>query len=145
MSEEIISNGFSQTQKSGEDFAKQLFSGDVVVLSGDLGAGKTTFVQGLARGLGIKKRLISPTFVIIRSYQLTGTQEKRFFHVDLYRLRGEEDIENTGLPDILNRKNSIAAIEWPEKMGKFLPEKRWEVSFKFLEGNKRKILIKKIK
>src|SRR5258708_7060996 len=95
---EIITRDSEETKKLGEKFAKEILSEQKVCLSpmilalyGNLGGGKTTFVQGLAKGLGIKKRIISPTFVIIRSY------ESYFYHADLYRLRGEEDIEGTGL------------------------------------------------
>ena len=65
-------------------------------------------------------------------------------HVDLYRLQGEQDIESTGLLELLKQKNNIIAIEWPEKMGSLLPEKRWEIRFEHLEENKRKIIINKI-
>ena len=159
MNKAIITNNPEETQKIAEDFVRQLQPGDVITLFGNLGAGKTTFVQGLAKGLGIEKRIISPTFVIVRSYEIQVSPSPQsspargeevgsfpevfyFYHVDLYRLRGEEDIEGTGLLEILNKKDSIVAIEWSEKMGSLLPEKRWEVKLEHLEGDRRRIQCK---
>lgn len=68
----IVTNSYEETQKMGEDFAQKLTGGDVILLYGDLGAGKTTFMQGLAKGLGIKRRIISPTFIIVRKYEVPG-------------------------------------------------------------------------
>ena len=149
-----VTHNSEETQKFAEDFVQQLQPGDIICLYGDLGAGKTTFVQGLAKGLKIKKRIISPTFVIIRLYELrpspspqfsplAGEEVRYFYHVDLYRLRGEQDIEGTGLLEILNKKDSIVAIEWSEKMGSLLPEKKWEVRLEYVEGDRRKIRIEK--
>jgi tRNA threonylcarbamoyladenosine biosynthesis protein TsaE len=133
-------NSSEETQNIAEEFVRHLQPGDVICLYGDLGAGKTTFVQGLAKAFGLEKRIISPTFVIIRSYQMIKSS---FYHVDLYRLREEEDIEGTGLLEILNKKDSIVAIEWSEKMGSLLPKNRWEVRLEHGDGDKRKITIER--
>ena len=130
----IITKSAEETQSEGEKFATLLQPGDIVLLHGDLGAGKTTFTQGLAKGLGIKERIISPTFVIIRSHE-------QFYHVDLYRLSSEQEIVGTGLLDILKEKNSIVVIEWPERMGKFLPVERIDVQCEYIDEDKRKIVI----
>lgn len=130
----LNSSSAEETKKIAEKFSKQLKPGDTICLYGNLGAGKTTFVQGLVTRLGIKKRVISPTFVIIRSYL------EVFYHVDLYRLNEERDIEGTGLLEILDEKSSIVAIEWPEKLGNFLPKRRWEVILNGI-NNKRVISI----
>jgi tRNA threonylcarbamoyladenosine biosynthesis protein TsaE len=144
--EKVITNNSLETKKLAEDFAKKLNPGDIVCLFGNLGAGKTTFVQGLVKGLGIVKRIISPTFVIIRSYKInlknTSQSSYMFYHVDLYRIHGEPDIESTGLIDILENKNAIIAIEWPEKMGSIIPTKRWEIKFNNLSGDDREINFK---
>jgi tRNA threonylcarbamoyladenosine biosynthesis protein TsaE len=131
----------SQTQEKGVSLAKKLKPGDCILLFGNLGAGKTTFVQGLAKGLGIKKRIISPTFVIIRTYQI-NQNAGNFYHVDLYRLQKEQDIKNAGLLEILSQ-NAIVAIEWPEKMGSMLPKKCWEIFFDTISEKERKITIQK--
>lgn len=139
--EKIISNSLEETENLANDFAKKIKEGEVMCLYGNLGAGKTTFTQNLIKSLGVKKRVISPTFIIIRSYKITT--EKTFYHVDLYRLGGEKDLESTGLLDILKDKSAIIAIEWPEKMGSFIPKKRWEIKFKYIDENKREISFEK--
>src|SRR5690242_8838831 len=92
----VVTNSFEETQKIGFDFAKTLQGGDVICLYGDLGSGKTTFVQGLAEGLGITQKIISPTFIIVRNYvipdlirnpeldsRLRGNDNYMFYHIDL--------------------------------------------------------------
>jgi len=137
----ITTNNYLETKKFGENFAKKIHPGEIVCLYGNLGTGKTTFAQGLVKGFGVEKRVISPTFIIIRSYETP--LKKKIYHVDLYRLKGEEDLDSTGLLDIINNDDSIIAIEWPEKMGKFLPKNRWEVRFEYIGQNKREITIDK--
>lgn len=137
MNEEIITNCFEETQKLGEKIGSDLKKGTILALFGELGSGKTTFVQGLAKGLGIKRRIISPTFIIIRKYQISN-----FYHIDLYRIE-EEDIGELGLIEILKDKSSIIAIEWAEKLGKLLPKKRIEIHFEYLGENKREIKVEK--
>lgn len=132
----FITNTFEETQKLGKDFAKSLRPGDVVCLYGDLGSGKTTFTQGLAEGLGIKQRIISPTFVIVRSYKLDVMS---FFHIDLYRVESEKDLEGLGIEEIINNKNNIVVIEWAEKLKDNLPQKRIDINFLYEDENKRKI------
>lgn len=139
-----------QTQNLAKDFAKNLKGGDVIVLYGDLGYGKTTFVQGVAEGLGIQQRIISPTFILVREYEIKNKKEnikntnkkvKRFYHIDLYRIESAKDIQGLGLEEILNDKNVIVAIEWAEKLGSLLPNKRIDIYFEYLSENKRKINI----
>jgi tRNA threonylcarbamoyladenosine biosynthesis protein TsaE len=128
-----------ETKKIGQEFSKNLKPGDIVALFGELGSGKTTFVQGLAKGLGIKKRIISPTFVIVRAYK---SPKGDFFHSDLYRI--EENFKNLsdiGIYEILKEKNGIVVIEWAEKIVDLLPEKKWEIFFEH-KDNYRKITIK---
>lgn len=130
-----------ETQQFGEAFAQYVTNGGVILLYGNLGAGKTTFVQGLAKGLGIKKRIISPTFVILRTYD-KGTGN--FYHVDLYRLTGtKHEVEEIGLLDLLKNSTHVFAIEWPEKMEQFKPQKRWEIYFTPRDENTREIIIHK--
>lgn len=135
----IISKNDHETQQVGEEFAKQLKPGDVVLLFGDLGAGKTTFTKGLARGLGIQKRIISPTFILQRTHSFTD-KKGYLAHVDLYRL-DENAIKNMGIEDVINEDN-IVVIEWAEKLTT-LPKQRWEVYLKHLEEESRSIEILK--
>ncbi len=112
-------------------------------MSGELGAGKTTFVQGLAEGLGITNRIISPTFIIMRTYAIANLssdqQVTNFYHVDLYRLSSENDIDGIGLPEILQDQHAVTVIEWPERMGSRLPKKRWEIVIENIGEDARQI------
>lgn len=150
----FITNNFEETQRIAEEFVKSDLgkrdSAMVVCLYGDLGFGKTTFVQGMAKGLGIEKKILSPTFIILRSYEIkaksqnpniTSQNLKTFYHVDLYRLNSEEEILDLGLLDILQNPENIVAIEWPEKMGSLLPEKHINIRIEYLENDRRKIII----
>lgn len=146
-----ISNSHLETKKIGEEFGKNLKKGYVICLYGNLGAGKTTFVQGMAKGLGIERRIISPTFVILRSYKIKNQKSKVkiasqnlkvFYHIDLYRIENEKEIEGLGLEEILNDKNSIVAIEWPEKLGSKLPKIRTDIYFENIDRDVRQIIWK---
>lgn len=144
--EEIfVTNSAEETKKLGEELAKSLKGGDLVALFGDLGGGKTTFVQGLALGFGIKRRIISPTFIIIRTYNIesktTDQKPKTFYHLDLYRTGMIEDIKSLGIDEIIGNDNNIVVIEWAEKLKDLLPKKRTDIFFEYLEENKRKIKI----
>ncbi|PIP74851.1 MAG: tRNA (adenosine(37)-N6)-threonylcarbamoyltransferase complex ATPase subunit type 1 TsaE [Candidatus Levybacteria bacterium CG_4_9_14_3_um_filter_35_16] len=149
----FITKSYKETRKLGEKLAEEIKKGTVVALYGDLGSGKTTFVQGFAKGLKIKKRLISPTFIILRTYKIrlktknlklkTSVQEvKNFYHVDLYRIQNGEDIREIGLDEIIENGNDIVAIEWAEKLGYLLPKKRIDIYFKS-QDDTREITINK--
>jgi tRNA threonylcarbamoyladenosine biosynthesis protein TsaE len=139
MNEQVfISDNKEETQKIAGEIAKGLKAGDVLALFGDLGAGKTTFVQGIAQGLGVESRIISPTFIILRTYPL---KSKKFYHVDLYRIENEKEVEEIGLKEILKEKKDIVAIEWAEKIQNILPDERINVFLTNMGGDKRKITV----
>jgi tRNA threonylcarbamoyladenosine biosynthesis protein TsaE len=135
-----ITESAEETKEIAQEFAKELKNGDFIAFYGDLGSGKTTFIQGIAKELGIERRIISPTFIIIRTYVL---KSGKFYHIDLYRTENEADLIGLGIEEILNDKNSIVALEWAEKMGGLLPEKRIEINCRYLDDKKREIKIKK--
>jgi tRNA threonylcarbamoyladenosine biosynthesis protein TsaE len=138
----IITNSFEETQQLGLDLAKKLKGGEVLALHGDLGAGKTTFMQGLAQGLGIKRRIISPTFIIMRTYvipDLIRGNDGNLYHVDLYRIESERDVEGLGLLELLGEKENVVAIEWPDKIENLLPADRIDIYFEYLGDDKRSI------
>ena len=150
----FVTNNFEETQNLGKEFAKTLRGGELVALYGNLGAGKTTFVQGLAMDLGIKRRIISPTFIIIKSYRIkfktqkakvktTIQNSKIFYHIDLYRMETAEDIRGLGIDEIIGNSNNIIVIEWAEKIKDFLPKERIDIYFEYLDENKRKITVNK--
>ena len=138
MSDKVTVKSLEETQKFALDFAKQVKIGDILCLYGNLGSGKTTFVQTLAKGLGIEKRIISPTFILVRQYVTT---EFNFYHIDLYRAVSEKDLWVMGLGEILKDEHSIVAIEWAEKLGSLLPEKRIDIRFSYVDEATREIEI----
>ena len=107
----IISNNEAETEAAGERFARTLRDGAVVALYGDLGAGKTAFVRGMARGLGIGARVSSPTFTIVNEY----LGERELYHFDMYRLGSPEELFDIGWEDYLAR-GGICAVEWSENV-----------------------------
>ena len=104
------------TAAAGERLGRALSPGAVVGLTGELGAGKTCFVQGLVRGLDVQRRATSPTFVLINEYR----GRVPVLHVDLYRLDRLSEIEDLGLPDVFGR-DTVTVVEWAEKLGTLLP------------------------
>ena len=126
-----------ETWALAKELAKELKPGDVVGLEGDLGAGKTTFTQGLAAALGVPGRVTSPTFCIVQEHQ---SPDVLFVHMDLYRLHGEEDVEAIGWEDYLAR-GAIFAIEWPERAGALIPPFAHHLAFHHMGEKKRRIAI----
>lgn len=134
----IITKNREETQRVGRGLAKKIKDGEIVCLYGDLGAGKTTLAQGIARGLGIKQDVLSPTFILMRRYDL---KNRFFYHIDLYRLNDLEEIKGLGIEEIVEDTNNIVLIEWPEKIAHLLPRRRWEIKFETISENERKIEI----
>ncbi len=122
---EVTLTGEEATERLGQQLASSLRSGDVVALHGELGAGKTCLVRGLAKGLGLDEGLVaSPSFSLINEYPGSVS----LFHIDCYRLHPEEAIEELGLEEYMEGRG-ITAIEWAERVS-FLPDNRLEISFR---------------
>jgi tRNA threonylcarbamoyladenosine biosynthesis protein TsaE len=140
---EYLSNSKTETYKIAAKIAKELKGGEILALSGDLGSGKTTFVQGLAAALGIKNQVTSPTFVLLKKYKVESSKLKikSLIHVDAYRMESEKDAESIGLSEYLNDKKNLVVIEWPEKIIKIFPDGKKLVKFKYVDENTRKITI----
>lgn len=113
------SHSEQETKQIAENLAKHT-KANIFALTGELGAGKTIFIQGFAKGLGITEKIISPTFVLIRQHRVPKLK-KILYHIDLYRLVSGEDFKQLGLDEILEGENSIVLIEWAEKL-KELPD-----------------------
>ena len=109
---EYISNSAQETEALGERLAARLRPGDVIAYTGDLGAGKTAFTRGLARGLGVIDRVTSPTFTIVNEYE---GGRLPLFHFDMYRLGGPEELYDIGWDDYLER-GGVCAVEWSENI-----------------------------
>lgn len=121
----------------GEKIARQLKPGSVLLLEGDLGSGKTTFVKGLARGLGIRdvSEVKSPTFVIMHIYKT----KPPLYHFDLYRLEGGADLDSIGFQDFLNDPQAVACVEWAERAGRDVPESSYRFRFSVTPDQHREI------
>jgi tRNA threonylcarbamoyladenosine biosynthesis protein TsaE len=175
---EVVTQNAKETKALGKEIGFQLKTENrklktdnavVLALMGDLGSGKTTFIQGLVKGLGISQRIISPTFIILRTYNIQhrinnikhttyniseacrsevghGTKKgklKTFYHVDLYRL--EEDIggemKNLGMDEIISDPSNVVAIEWAEKAKDYLPKNTQWIKFEHVGEGKREITV----
>lgn len=126
MSISVRTHSAEQTRQLGATLAQVLQPGDIIWLRGELGAGKTTLAQGIARGLGVNEPVLSPTFTLIREHR----GRLPFFHADAYRLDGAEQAADLGLQDYFER-GGVFAIEWAEHIADALPDERLEV---LLEG-----------
>lgn len=145
MKKKYTTNSAEETQKIAEELAKSLKGGEIFILTGDLGAGKTTFIQGLAKGMGVENPITSPTFVLMKQYK--GLEGKRLIHVDCYRAESDKISdsfkEELGLDEIFEDKKNIVVIEWGERILSLLPENAIQIKFEYLGENKR--IIKKFK
>ncbi|MEK7664597.1 MAG: tRNA (adenosine(37)-N6)-threonylcarbamoyltransferase complex ATPase subunit type 1 TsaE [Patescibacteria group bacterium] len=158
--EKYITNNPDQTQRLGEKQAKKIRqladkraakkTAVVLGLQGDLGSGKTTFLQGLAKGLGIKEKILSPTFIIFRKFQIPNPNDqsnpksqipkfKYFYHFDCYRIKNSKEILELGFKEIISNKKNIVAIEWPDKIKNILPKSAIIIKFKFISEKTREL------
>ncbi len=141
--EKIITKNEIETFELGFKLAKRLKGGEVIMLCGNLGAGKTKLLQGLAKGLGVKGRVNSPTFNILKLYKTSGNKNiKSFCHVDTYRLRNENDLITLGVEDYFRDKEMVTAIEWAEKVKKIWPKNSINISLNHVSESERLIIIK---
>jgi len=134
---ETITNNSKETQKLGEDFAKEIKEGGMVCLSGDLGAGKTTFAQGLLKGLGCSGPFTSPTFTIVKEYKVESIKYKAY-HMDCYRIK-KEDMINLGWKEIIAEPKNIVIIEWAKRIKNIIPQKAIWIKFEWIDEEKRRI------
>lgn len=127
--ETLQTSSEDETIQAGEQFATRLQRGDVVVLLGELGAGKTEFAKGICRLLAVDDLVTSPTFSIINQYAGTTTEgeQLKIYHVDLYRIESPEQLVDVGFDDMVFAHDAIKIVEWPENAGASLPDTRWEV------------------
>ncbi len=142
----MISKSTQETQKLAAKLLPTLKT-NVICLYGDLGAGKTTFVQGLAKALGIKQRIISPTFIIVREYRipvypLPMIHYSLLTHIDCYRLESETDAKSFNLQEMWTNQQNLVVIEWAERIKHILPKPRIDIQFKYINEEKREISIK---
>lgn len=145
MKKENITSSSVQTKKLGEKFAREILKNKpkkksfVIGLEGKLGAGKTCFLQGFAKGLRVKEKILSPTFVILKKFKI---KDKNFYHIDCYRIQKPKELLDLGFKEIISNPENIIAVEWADKIKKIMPKNTLWIKFKFIDENKRKITIK---
>jgi tRNA threonylcarbamoyladenosine biosynthesis protein TsaE len=130
---DIVSHSAAQTQRLGARLGELAHAGDLFCLEGELGSGKTCFVQGLGRGLGIPGAIHSPTFILANEHR---GGRLPLFHLDVYRISGEMEAMGIGLDDYLSG-DGVCVIEWAEKIRDALPSDRMWIAFRHMDGSKR--------
>ncbi len=134
---EYISKGLEDTEKIAYEFADTLKGNEIILLEGDLGAGKTTFTKSLAKALGIKEHITSPTFTLVNEYH---SGKFTLYHFDMYRLEDEDEAIEIGLDEYFN-DNAISIIEWPERIKDLLPQNCIKIKIEKIDDNSRKFII----
>lgn len=145
---EVITKSAIETRRVGELLAKEVTEGLVIALEGDLGSGKTNFVKGFAKGLGIKEKIISPTFVIMRRYaipleNLKQKGLKNFYHIDCYRMNSSRDLKDADIESVINNPDNIVAVEWAQNIQNIIPNYALSVKLDYEDFTKRKIVVTK--
>jgi len=137
-----------ETGKAARELAAQILKrkrgkkAAVVALTGELGAGKTTFIKSFMREAGVKRRITSPTFLILRRFGIKSANFKNIFHIDAYRLENPEDLKATRAKEALASPENIVLVEWAEKIKKVLPKDTIWVKFKYgKDRNEREVII----
>ena len=135
----IVTSSAQDTINFAKRSAKKLKPGTVLCLEGQLGSGKTTFIKGLAEGLGLKRpeQVKSPTFVLMHIYKA----KTLLYHFDCYRLNSIEELENIGFQDFVNDPHAISCVEWAEKAGELIPEGARHIHFEILGASKRRMTL----
>jgi len=131
---EMVSNSAAQTRNIGMKLGKLVAAGDIILLVGPLGAGKTCLTQGIARGLGIHEYTLSPSFVLVREYQ----GKLPLYHIDLYRLDRLEEVAQLGLDDYFSG-NGVCVVEWADKGLSVLPQEHLLIEMQIVSALKRKL------
>ena len=131
---EYITNNSEETMALGENLGKTCQGGEVILLLGNLGAGKTCFTQGIARGLGVRGKVNSPTFNLMKVYKIKSGV---LCHIDAYRLNSGNDLIAIGLDDYLGKKDAIVVIEWAERVKDIWPKDKIKIEFKNLKDSRK--------
>ena len=127
-------SSYLDTQKLGEKFAKNINSGDIILLYGELGSGKTTFIKGILKGMKFSGEVTSPTFSLINEYDAI----EKVIHIDCYREENLDRWINLGIEDYFNESN-IVIIEWPEILETIIPDKSLKIEINHINENTREI------
>jgi tRNA threonylcarbamoyladenosine biosynthesis protein TsaE len=154
--DDYVSKNPDETKKIAKELARELKSGGVLALVGDLGSGKTTFTQAILEELGAKGPYTSPTFLVMKHYkkeipnsksQITNKSQypkskiKNIYHIDAYRI-GAKDMINLGWEEITSDKNNLIIVEWADRIKEIIPQDAVWINFSWVDENKRKINFK---
>lgn len=121
-----------ETQKLAQDFATKIKGAQVICFRGELGTGKTTFIKALLKELGVKQKIVSPTFVILKSFHPKDIKDvETIYHIDAYRIESPEDITGTGIREAIKDKKGLTLIEWADNIKGILPKDVIWVSFTY--------------
>lgn len=145
----IITKSARETQKVAAELAEKLVKRKkskslVMALEGELGAGKTTFIKGFSKALGVREKVLSPTFVLIHKHKI-HTQHSTFntlYHIDAYRLKSEKDLLKLGIKEIFANPQNIVLLEWADRVKKAIPKESIWIYFDHISKSKREIYIK---
>jgi tRNA threonylcarbamoyladenosine biosynthesis protein TsaE len=138
---EYLSNSNEQTLEIGQQIASTLVGGDILLMYGDLGAGKTTLTKGIAKGLGVDNDITSPTFTLMNMYPVDVGNIKQLVHIDTYRMEDAQELLDIGVEDYLGSPDTVTIIEWPEKIESLLTGKNIKKIFlEHLGEEKRNII-----
>lgn len=139
----VITTSEEQTRALGAFLGTQVRPGDVILLHGDLGAGKTTLTQGMLQTLGVGESVNSPTFILVAEHagRLPSGDEILIRHADLYRITGEEQLDSFGYFDLIDDPEGLLIVEWPERAGAHLPGRFILVTLEFAGENTRRIIL----
>lgn len=139
----IISKSLEDTTNIAHLWLESLKAEDkkatILLLEGDLGSGKTTFTQALARELGVKNYLTSPTFVLMKKYKVSHPVFKNLIHIDSYRLNSGADLLNLGWAELVANPDNLIVLEWPEKVADLFDGSEHKIKFKFIDEQTREI------
>lgn len=138
---ELITNSANDTIEFGKSVARAVEKGAVISLVGDLGAGKTTFTKGIARGLGIMDNVTSPTFTILNEY---AGEEKKLYHFDFYRIEDPDELVELGFEDYFPSTDGLTIVEWVEKAPSVLPKQYYQITFEKIDDDKRRIVFEEV-
>ena len=139
--QEFISHNLSDTEKIAQNLLSSLADKSILGLSGNLGAGKTTFVKFLAKALGLEENITSPTFVLLKAYDIDFADFKKFVHVDCYRLDAKEDLADIGLQDYVADSSNLVLIEWADKINNLPSDRVLNIQIEILGETARKFIV----
>jgi len=133
----VVTKGPEETVRVGEELAGELREGDVVALVGELGTGKTTLVKGIAQGLFVREAVISPSFILARTYQ----GRVPLHHLDAYRVTDPEELQEVGLTELLPPEEGITVVEWADRVAELIPPGSLWIHLEHLDEGRRKLTL----